>query len=386
MSNTPQSTSSLIDSSSAAMSSLYSGVAKADGSGSESGSPLINTAPNGGDAAAGNNEAVKHTYKDSEAIEITLEDLRQDDEDEVDIPVDIPYMKASGSTTSTTPTQDDISLKNSETTKSNSVEDQSSEQKQTSEPAQGEFQQGSTHSDNKEEPLHAGTVTKVEENKEEEEEEQVEAQENVGSLQHEENKHVEQTEQTSGVSSLPAQTSSTGVSTTTLSPAPKETVGNSIPEVSQESPESDISFGTEVIKGGSVFDSSEEDAQTAYDAAKDYKSIMNRSPIVIFSKTYCPFSQALKDLLLSEKSLYKFEPEPVVVEFDTMENNNGPILQEYVKEQTGRKTVPNLIVGGLSRGGSDDIHALHEKDALYESFEEWCGTLCKVSKVLAPEA
>ena len=37
---------------------------------------------------------------------------------------------------------------------------------------------------------------------------------------------------------------------------------------------------------------------------------------------------------------------------------NGQALQSYLGEVTGRRTVPNVIVNGVSIGGGDDMRAL----------------------------
>lgn len=63
------------------------------------------------------------------------------------------------------------------------------------------------------------------------------------------------------------------------------------------------------------------------------------------------------------------DPEFFVVEVDKVKN--GDELYNYVKEITGRKTVPNLVVQGVSRGGFDEINALHRKDQLLALLKEW---------------
>lgn len=126
-------------------------------------------------------------------------------------------------------------------------------------------------------------------------------------------------------------------------------------------------------------DASTETKEMAFDAAKVFKEILNVSPVVIFSKTYCPYSKALKSLL---KNQYSISPEPAIVELDKHEN--GAALQLYIGELSGRKTVPNLFINGVSRGGSDEMHSLHEKNALLDSLVEWGGKTISVDKVNAP--
>lgn len=83
--------------------------------------------------------------------------------------------------------------------------------------------------------------------------------------------------------------------------------------------------------------------------------------MIIFSKSYCPFSKRAKGLLLDK---YVIEPAPFVVELDT--HPLGAALQTRLAELTGRRTVPNIMIGGKSIGGSDDIARLDAKKLLIE--------------------
>ena len=78
--------------------------------------------------------------------------------------------------------------------------------------------------------------------------------------------------------------------------------------------------------------------------------MLTRRAVIIFSKTYCPFSKRAKGLLLEK---YLIEPAPYVVELDS--HPLGPKLQKLLGRTTGRTTVPNIMVNGVSIGGSDDI-------------------------------
>ena len=106
--------------------------------------------------------------------------------------------------------------------------------------------------------------------------------------------------------------------------------------------------------------------------------------VVIFSKSYCPHSKRAKHLLLD---LYKINPKPLVVELDTLgeripssdsdEHNRptlGKALQNILAEITGRKTVPNIVVGGHhSIGGNDKIWELHESGSLVAEIKNFGG-------------
>ena len=52
----------------------------------------------------------------------------------------------------------------------------------------------------------------------------------------------------------------------------------------------------------------------------------------------------------------------------------GKALQELLGEITGRKTVPNIMIGGAhSIGGNDKIWAMHEQGILAEEIKKFGG-------------
>ncbi|KAF7180207.1 hypothetical protein CNMCM7691_009374 [Aspergillus felis] len=110
--------------------------------------------------------------------------------------------------------------------------------------------------------------------------------------------------------------------------------------------------------------SSEDDSEVK----NELNAILKRSPIVIFSKSYCPYSKRAKSILLEK---YKIVPAPHVVELD--QHAMGPQLQSLLAENTGRRTVPNVLVNGKSIGGGDDVTALDEKDELASTLKSLGG-------------
>jgi len=123
----------------------------------------------------------------------------------------------------------------------------------------------------------------------------------------------------------------------------------------------------------------DDDIKTEFDASAELTSILSLSPVVIFSKTYCGYSQTLKNLLKSE---YEINPSPTIVELD--KHKNGKELQNFIFDKTGRKTVPNLFINGVSRGGCDDIKSLHEDGKLLDMLNLWGEKNVKVNKINAP--
>lgn len=108
--------------------------------------------------------------------------------------------------------------------------------------------------------------------------------------------------------------------------------------------------------------------------------------MVIFSKSYCPHSKRAKHLLLE---VYKIVPKPIVVELDELTSpvedhkheeeqhhskTVGAELQALLGEMTGRRTVPNIVVGGIhSIGGNDNIWLMHESGTLQEEIMKYSG-------------
>ncbi|KAK3725243.1 hypothetical protein LTR37_000754 [Vermiconidia calcicola] len=96
--------------------------------------------------------------------------------------------------------------------------------------------------------------------------------------------------------------------------------------------------------------------------------ILRKGPIIIFSKSYCPFSKKAKHILLD---LYTITPPPYVVELDQHELGSG--LQSALERTTGRRTVPNILINGRSIGGGDDVQELHEDGKLASTIQQFGG-------------
>ncbi|KAI2464578.1 glutaredoxin [Annulohypoxylon bovei var. microspora] len=97
-------------------------------------------------------------------------------------------------------------------------------------------------------------------------------------------------------------------------------------------------------------------------------NILKKSPVVIFSKSYCPYSKRAKGVLLEK---YSIDPAPYVVELD--EHPLGKQLQARLGVTTGRRTVPNIMINGKSVGGGDDIAELDSRKTLIDKFKSMGG-------------
>ncbi|KAJ8456636.1 hypothetical protein ONZ45_g18646 [Pleurotus djamor] len=75
---------------------------------------------------------------------------------------------------------------------------------------------------------------------------------------------------------------------------------------------------------------------------------ISQTPIVIFSKSYCPYCRKAKALF---KENYA-DVETKIYELD--EIDDGAAIQDYLATKTGQRTVPNIFVNQTHVGGSSD--------------------------------
>ncbi|KAL0571729.1 hypothetical protein V5O48_010237 [Marasmius crinis-equi] len=87
-------------------------------------------------------------------------------------------------------------------------------------------------------------------------------------------------------------------------------------------------------------------------------------PVVVFSKSFCPYSKKAKKLLES----YNLRPPPKVIEVDLRDDSVQ--VKAILNRLTDRATFPNVIVKGKSIGGSDDLHDLHGDKELKRILEK----------------
>jgi len=96
-------------------------------------------------------------------------------------------------------------------------------------------------------------------------------------------------------------------------------------------------------------------------APKDFvKDTIAAHDVVIFSKTYCPYCSATKELFEAEGKGY----DVCIVELD--ERSDGEDVQHALLELTGQRTVPNVFVKGQHVGGNDDSQAAARDGRLKE--------------------
>jgi len=111
-----------------------------------------------------------------------------------------------------------------------------------------------------------------------------------------------------------------------------------------------------------------QETEEDHEAELQLNSILKKSPIIIFSKSYCPHSRRAKGILLEK---YIIDPAPFVVELD--QHPLGEALQALLAERTGRRTVPNVLINGVSIGGGDEIARLDSSHSLIEKVQDLGG-------------
>ncbi|KAG5638326.1 hypothetical protein H0H81_000744 [Sphagnurus paluster] len=93
------------------------------------------------------------------------------------------------------------------------------------------------------------------------------------------------------------------------------------------------------------------------------RKMNEKYPVIIFSKSYCPYSRRAKKLL----DTYNIQPPPKVIEVDLRADSD--IFKIVLGRLTQHHTFPNVIIRGKSIGGSDDLQALHDQKQLTKVLE-----------------
>ncbi|KAI0490265.1 putative glutaredoxin [Xylaria cf. heliscus] len=88
----------------------------------------------------------------------------------------------------------------------------------------------------------------------------------------------------------------------------------------------------------------------AMSAAKEKaQQIINENTVAVFSKSYCPYCKASKQLLDSVGAKY------FSIELDQVDD--GSAIQSALAELSNQTTVPNIYIGQKHIGGNSDLQA-----------------------------
>jgi len=85
-------------------------------------------------------------------------------------------------------------------------------------------------------------------------------------------------------------------------------------------------------------------------------------PLVVFSKSYCPYCKNTKRILDGLKANYKT--------YELNEESDGSELQAALLDISGQRTVPNVYIGKVHIGGNSDLEAVVAKGKDGKSIKE----------------
>jgi glutaredoxin 3 len=80
---------------------------------------------------------------------------------------------------------------------------------------------------------------------------------------------------------------------------------------------------------------------------------MNKAKITIYTTPYCPYCHAAKALLNRKGAA-----------FEEIDVQDPTLRQQMMLRANGRRTVPQIFIGEIHVGGSDDIHELDRRGRL----------------------
>ena len=94
------------------------------------------------------------------------------------------------------------------------------------------------------------------------------------------------------------------------------------------------------------------------------QELINQYPVMVFSKTLCPYCRTAKEIL----SKYPLEKKYHVLELDQI--SNGDHYQTELKNLTGDRTVPRIFINGKCIGDEDDLKDFEKQGALQKLTNE----------------
>ncbi|KAL3677938.1 hypothetical protein R1sor_020894 [Riccia sorocarpa] len=92
------------------------------------------------------------------------------------------------------------------------------------------------------------------------------------------------------------------------------------------------------------------------------QSLVDQHPVIVFSKSYCPYCNKVKQLLSNLGAKF------TAVELDQEDDGND--LQSALAGWTKQRTVPNVFINGQHIGGSDTTSSKHSAGQLVPLLKE----------------
>ncbi|CAF0843174.1 unnamed protein product [Adineta steineri] len=128
-----------------------------------------------------------------------------------------------------------------------------------------------------------------------------------------------------------------------------------------------ISRGTNTKVGmGSILSSSDSPSSSSDLSVSDHiQQLIKKYPVMVFSKSYCPYSKKAKSIL----SRYKLGNNYHVLELDQLPSK-ADAYQDELGKLTGARSVPRVFIGGKFVGGGDDTSALEKRGELVKLLKQ----------------
>ncbi|KAI6183770.1 Glutaredoxin 2 [Aphelenchoides bicaudatus] len=99
-----------------------------------------------------------------------------------------------------------------------------------------------------------------------------------------------------------------------------------------------------------------------FDALQFVNDQIAAKPVVIFSKSWCPYSRKAKQILIGT---YRIDPQYYkVIELDEIDEKNASLIQDVLQRLTGGRSVPRVFIQGKFVGGGDDTEKYHRENQI----------------------
>ncbi|KAG9401577.1 hypothetical protein AC1031_009445 [Aphanomyces cochlioides] len=92
------------------------------------------------------------------------------------------------------------------------------------------------------------------------------------------------------------------------------------------------------------------------------QELIQTSPVVFFSKSYCPMCTRVKEVFDD------MDIKPLTIELDDLET--GDDIHSVLVEMTSLRTVPNVFINGKHIGGCDSVMKLVKSNKLLDTINQ----------------
>jgi glutaredoxin 3 len=114
----------------------------------------------------------------------------------------------------------------------------------------------------------------------------------------------------------------------------------------------------------SIFGPTNMTSKSSLSAPDHIQELIHKYPIVIFSKSTCPYCRKAKNIL----SKYKLNDKYYVLELNELSNTEE--YQTELKKLTDDRTVPRIFIGGKCIGDEEDLENLEKQGDLQRQLKE----------------